>query len=145
MQKNGWFHPRNENVDVENEAHRKIDDYPFTDRPHDQLKLFIFWQNWKMITEWTHSQCFQTFILRQKWQNRSDIFDTLSNYWSNLQFLISHQYSLSLFPTWSITLTKVTLLVNKIDHLELQENFNTYEGCFKSKITLLRSWEKCCQ
>ncbi len=50
--------------------------------------------------------------------NRSDIFDALSNYWSIVKFLISHQYILSRFPTWSITLTKVTFLVNNIDRLE---------------------------
>ncbi len=40
------------------------------------------------------------------------------NYWLNLEFLKSHLYFLSQFPTWSITLTKVTFLVSNIDHLE---------------------------
>ncbi len=41
----------NQHFDVKNEAHRKTDDYPHTDHPYDQLKLFIFWQNWKIITK----------------------------------------------------------------------------------------------
>ncbi len=42
MPKNGWFYSHNQNFDVENESHRKIDDYPYRDHPDDQLKLFIF-------------------------------------------------------------------------------------------------------
>ncbi len=45
MLKNGWFHSRNKNFDTENEAHRKIDDYPRIVHPNTQLKFFIFWQN----------------------------------------------------------------------------------------------------
>ncbi len=47
MPKNGWFYLHNQNFDVENEAHKKIGDYPHMDYPDDQLKLFIFWRNWK--------------------------------------------------------------------------------------------------
>ncbi len=32
----------NQNFDMENEAYRKIDDYPHRDHPDDRLKLFIF-------------------------------------------------------------------------------------------------------
>ncbi len=39
------FHSHDQNLDVEYEAHRKIDDYPHTKHPNDQLKLFIFLQN----------------------------------------------------------------------------------------------------
>ncbi len=42
MPKNGRFHSQNQNVNVENEAHRKIDDYPHRDHLDNQLKLFIF-------------------------------------------------------------------------------------------------------
>ncbi len=38
MPKNGWFHSHNQNFDVLNGAHRKIDDYPHRDYPDDQLK-----------------------------------------------------------------------------------------------------------
>ncbi len=37
----------------EHEAQRKIDDYLHAEHPENQFKLLIFWQNWKMITEWT--------------------------------------------------------------------------------------------
>ncbi len=40
----GWFHSHNQNFDVENEAHRKIDDYLYTEHPDYQLKLFIVWE-----------------------------------------------------------------------------------------------------
>ncbi len=36
------FHSHNQHFELENEAHRKIDDYPHTKHPNDQLKLFIF-------------------------------------------------------------------------------------------------------
>ncbi len=42
MPKNEWFHLYEQNFDVENEAHRKIDDYPHRAQADDQLKLFIF-------------------------------------------------------------------------------------------------------
>ncbi len=42
MLKNGCLYSHNQNFDVENEAHRKIDDYPHRDYSDDQLKLFIF-------------------------------------------------------------------------------------------------------
>ncbi len=42
MPKNGGFHSHNQNFDIENEAHKKIDDCPHGDYPDDQLKLFIF-------------------------------------------------------------------------------------------------------
>ncbi len=45
MQKNGWFHSHNQNFDAENEAHRKIDDYPYMEHSGNQLKLFNFLQN----------------------------------------------------------------------------------------------------
>ncbi len=65
MPKNGWFHSHYQNFD-ENEAHRQIDDYPHTEHPDDQLKLFIFWQNRKMITELTLGKYAQNLILHQK-------------------------------------------------------------------------------
>ncbi len=49
MSKNGYFHSHNHNFDMENDAHRKIDDYPHADHADYRLKLFIFLQNWKMI------------------------------------------------------------------------------------------------
>ncbi len=42
MLKNGRIHSHNQNFDMENVAHRKIDNYPHTEHPDDQLKLFIF-------------------------------------------------------------------------------------------------------
>ncbi len=42
MLKYEWFHSHNQNFGVENEARRKIDDFPHTDHPDDQLKFFIF-------------------------------------------------------------------------------------------------------
>ncbi len=36
MPKNGWFYLRDQNFDMENEAHRKTDDYPHTQHPDDQ-------------------------------------------------------------------------------------------------------------
>ncbi len=44
MPKNGWFDLHNQNFHVENEAHRKVDDYPHRDHSDDRLKLFIFGQ-----------------------------------------------------------------------------------------------------
>ncbi len=45
MLENGWFYSHNQNFDVENEAHGKIDNYPRADHSNDQLKLIIFLQN----------------------------------------------------------------------------------------------------
>ncbi len=42
MPKNWWFHSHNQNFDVENKVHRKIDDYPNTDHPDNQLKFLFF-------------------------------------------------------------------------------------------------------
>ncbi len=42
MPKNGWFHSHDQNFDAENEVHGKIDNYPHTEHPDDQLKLFLF-------------------------------------------------------------------------------------------------------
>ncbi len=42
MPENRWFHSHNQNFDVENKVHRKINDSIHTDHPDDQLKLFIF-------------------------------------------------------------------------------------------------------
>ncbi len=52
MLKSGWFHAHDQNFDVENEVHEKIDDYPHTKYPDDQLN--------------SQGKCAQNLILHQK-------------------------------------------------------------------------------
>ncbi len=104
MPKNGWFHSHNQNFDVENEAHRKVDDYPHSDHPDDQLKLFIFWQNWKMITVKHRVKC-------SKFDSASKITKPVWYFWCSVKLLIGHQ----IFDIPLIFFIAVSYMVNNID------------------------------
>ncbi len=60
------FYSHDQNTNVENEGHRKIDAYLHTQHRDDHLKLFTFWQNWKLRTKETHGIRAQNLILHQK-------------------------------------------------------------------------------